>query len=384
VRRHARWYAAADQQPYLLGAALRLAEAVAPVVTRSATAGEDLTEEMAAAVSEVERKPRWPLVADGFDFPVAKPDGTGYYVASGLAEEPYFERFKFWHTGEDWNDVRGGDSDLGAPVYTVAHGRVVTARYFRPSWGNVILIEHVLEDGTTVWSQYAHLQDRYVRKGDIVWRGQKIGTIGKGADDRWIAHLHFEIRTRELPASKWGWTTAEDREAVLQHYAHPTEFIKSRRPLQEMVMLTVDDEGTDAFTRSESEHWFSAKAGHDGQTWWTWTVSEEQGEDCVATWQPKLDRSGMYEIYAFIPRNCATTEQARYQITHRRGVDTAVVAQSDYFDEWVSLGAYPLSTEMQAHVRLSDVTGEPYTRDEGQRKQIAFDATLWILVEADV
>ncbi|NIO67625.1 MAG: peptidoglycan DD-metalloendopeptidase family protein, partial [Anaerolineae bacterium] len=106
-------------------------------------------------------------ITDGFDFPVGKPDAKGYYVASGLAEQEYYERFKAWHPGEDWNGLQGGDSDLGAPVYAVAHGLVVTTDSF-PAWGNIVLIEHHLLDGSKVWSQYAHLQERLVEEGQVV------------------------------------------------------------------------------------------------------------------------------------------------------------------------------------------------------------------------
>ena len=60
---------------------------------------------------------------DGFDFPAGKPDGAGYWIASGLAEEEYYKIVGCWHTGEDWN--RGSrDADLGDPVYSIAHGQV--------------------------------------------------------------------------------------------------------------------------------------------------------------------------------------------------------------------------------------------------------------------
>jgi murein DD-endopeptidase MepM/ murein hydrolase activator NlpD len=312
-------------------------------------------------------------ITDGFDFPVGKPDAKDYYVAAGLAEQEYYERFKAWHPGEDWNDLRGGDSDLGAPVYAVAHGLVVTVDSFR-AWGNIVLIEHHLPDGNKVWSQYAHLEECFVEEGQVVQRGEQIGTIGKGAGDRYPAHLHFEIRLKSLPANKWGLT----RDQVLRAYADPTHFIKSHRPGAERLEITVDD-AEEVFVRSESEYWHEADYGYKGHTYWTWTVSEEQGEDCWAEWRPKLPQAGLYEVFAFVPRRYATTRSARYQITHRRGVDVVTVDQSQYYDEWVSLGAYAFSIVQPAYVRLGDVTGEPYTRDESQRKQIAFDAVMWVL-----
>jgi hypothetical protein len=91
----------------------------------------------------------------------------------------------------------------------------------------------------------------------------------------------------------------------------------------------------------------------------------------------------MYEVTAFIPAVNATTKQARYQVTHRRGTDVTIIDQSRYFNQWASLGRYPFSTSpsMPSVVRLSDRTGEPFTRDKASRKQIAFDAIRFALVE---
>jgi hypothetical protein len=175
----------------------------------------------------------WPMVTDGFDFPVGKPHGQGYYVATDLVNQLYYAEHKSWHTGEDWRRKLGSDgildAELGDPVYAVANGRVVTSYQF-PNWGNIVLLEHRLPWGQTVWSQYAHLKQRLVRKGDVVHRGEQIGIIGKGDQDQYPAHLHFEIRLKKLPASKDGWQAQADRERVLQAYTHPTNFINSNRP----------------------------------------------------------------------------------------------------------------------------------------------------------
>ena len=310
---------------------------------------------------------------------MGKPDGQGYYVFAGLAEDNYRASTGYWHTGEDWNDIQGGDSDLGAPVYATANGRVVTS-WFYSGWGNVVLIEHALPDGRMVWSQYAHLLERMVSKDEIVRRGQKIGTIGKGAAGQYWAHLHFEIRKRRLPASKWGFVTDKDRQDVIEWYAHPTDFISRHRPGMLEVAVTVDDEG-EGFSRSLSSYWYEDDAGYKGHTYWTWTVGDELGEDCIATWRPKLEKAGLYEVFAFVPRRSATTQNAMYDIVHRRGVQVVAVSQNDYYDEWVSLGTYAFTPDQEAAVHLSDLTGEPYTRDESTRKKIAFDAMLWVLLK---
>src|SRR5213596_4270105 len=44
-------------------------------------------------------------LADGFDFPLGIPDAQGYYKARGFRSNG--------HIGEDWDGIRGGDTDLG-------------------------------------------------------------------------------------------------------------------------------------------------------------------------------------------------------------------------------------------------------------------------------
>ncbi|HUF62872.1 MAG TPA: M23 family metallopeptidase [Verrucomicrobiales bacterium] len=129
------------------------------------------------------------ILADGFDFPVGKPDGEGYYIYRG-----------YWpngHLGEDWNGRGGGNTDLGDPVYSVGHGVVVYSEDYRKGWGNVVIVRHAYRDPAGkiryVDSLYGHLHKRAVRLHQKVRKGQLIGTIGT-AHGRYTAHLHFEMR----------------------------------------------------------------------------------------------------------------------------------------------------------------------------------------------
>ncbi|MGQ9459483.1 MAG: golvesin C-terminal-like domain-containing protein, partial [Anaerolineae bacterium] len=225
-----------------------------------------------------------------------------------------------------------------------------------------------------------HLKDILVREGQVVERGQQIGTIGKMIDSQGQptgpAHLHFEIRARRLPANAWNL----ERTEVLRSYLHPTDFIHSHRPGQPRILVRVE-RPNEGFFRSDSPHWFESPVGYGSRAYWTWTVGREHGEECFAEWRPKLPWPGLYEVFAFIPSQNATTQQACYEVHHRRGVSRVTIAQADFYDEWVSLGAYPFSTVQAAYVRLSDMTGEPYVRDPNQRKKIAFDAMMWVPVE---
>jgi murein DD-endopeptidase MepM/ murein hydrolase activator NlpD len=109
-------------------------------------------------------------VSDGFDYPVGIPDGVGY--AHGLANNNNGWDFlenegSVIHPGEDWNGNGGGDTDLGDSVYAISNGRIVAAGNYGSRWGNIILIEHQLQDGTVVWSNYAHLRDIIINSGDV-------------------------------------------------------------------------------------------------------------------------------------------------------------------------------------------------------------------------
>lgn len=130
-------------------------------------------------------------VADGFDFPVGKPNGEGYYKARGL-------RFQVpRHMGEDWNGNGGGNTDKGDPVYTIGHGLVTYAADAKGRWGKVVIVRHAFREPTTgkvlcCQTLYSHLDRIDVKLGQIVQRGDQIGTIGTN-NGMFPAHLHAEL-----------------------------------------------------------------------------------------------------------------------------------------------------------------------------------------------
>lgn len=132
------------------------------------------------------------------------------------------------HTGIDLNDRRGGDSDLGAPVYAVTRGTVVAAGRY-PVWGQIVLVEC---PGPGLWLQYAHLNHVLVSRGQEVEAGQLLGSVGKGDRNRYPAHLHFEVRLRGLeviPADYWPSAQLDRKTAlafVRSHYANPLRWLQ--------------------------------------------------------------------------------------------------------------------------------------------------------------
>jgi murein DD-endopeptidase MepM/ murein hydrolase activator NlpD len=159
-------------------------------------------------------------MADGFDFPVGKPDGEGYYKARGYTPNG--------HLGEDWNGRGGGDTDLGAPVYSTAHGLVLFAKNYYHGWGNVVIIRHAYQEGGQtkfVDSLYGHLDQIHVRYGQHVKRGQQVGTIGTGGG-LYPAHLHFEMR-KDIRVGMARHAFPKDDSV----YWSGTDFINARRKL---------------------------------------------------------------------------------------------------------------------------------------------------------
>jgi len=126
--------------------------------------------------------------SDGFDYPVGKPNGHKYFKAQEFGNDQ--------HLGEDWNGVGGGNTDLGDPVYAISNGLVTFSKNVCCGWGNVIRVVHKLPSDhqySYIESVYAHLHNLYVRPGQMIKRGDKIGTIGT-ANGRYSAHLHLEVR----------------------------------------------------------------------------------------------------------------------------------------------------------------------------------------------
>ena len=155
------------------------------------------------------------FISDGFDYPVGKPEGEGYYVARRFMQNN--------HLGDDYNARTGGNTDLGDKVYSMANGYVCFAMDLKGGWGKTIRVIHQLMDGRYVESLYSHCDKIYVNRGMYVKRGDLIGTIGT-AHGQYPAHLHLELRTEiNLPLGT-GYSKHPDG------YVAPTLFIRDNRP----------------------------------------------------------------------------------------------------------------------------------------------------------
>ena len=99
----------------------------------------------------------------------------------GYRRDPFSRKYKF-HDGHDFS------VPIGTDVYSSASGRVIKSKYWG-SFGNCIEVDH----GNGYVTVYAHLSSRNVKRGEKVFRGQKIGEVGNTGRST-APHLHYEIK----------------------------------------------------------------------------------------------------------------------------------------------------------------------------------------------
>jgi murein hydrolase activator len=86
-----------------------------------------------------------------------------------------------------WNGV-GIRAAEGTPVKAVASGRVASVRSIG-TYGLTVILDH----GAGDYSIYGSLARATIRSGEVVVKGQTIGTVGT-SDPELPPHLHFEVR----------------------------------------------------------------------------------------------------------------------------------------------------------------------------------------------
>lgn len=126
--------------------------------------------------------------------------------------------------------------------------------------------------------------------------------------------------------------------------------------------------------RPEDEAWLIFR----GKYGWLVKYSDTESlrSEVWARWDPRLPEPGRYEVSVFVPGTHATTRRARYKlhgVVGEEGEALIEVNQSQYYDQWVSLGVFefdPAANPASGVIFLNDLTGE-------SGRQIAFDAIRW-------
>jgi len=131
----------------------------------------------------------------------------------------------------------------------------------------------------------------------------------------------------------------------------------------------IDDEDPGFHRYADPAFWHEGIGGYENHFWWTYSTLA--ADTCYCEWIPILPTVGDYEVLVYIPSTDAVAN-ARYKVHHSGGIDTVIVNQSLFFNEWVSIGEYSFAGESGEKVYLGDATGESGNR-------IAFDAVWWHL-----
>lgn len=133
------------------------------------------------------------------------------------------DKYFWWHNGLDLK------AQLNTPVYAVADGKVMNARY-NNSYGYYVALDHG-KYGTL----YAHLLRYDVAEGDNIRAGDIIGYSGSSGDTTG-PHLHFEIR---LGSYEKFWERAHCDNSVFMNTIDPMLFIEDY--LEKQIELSVDE-----------------------------------------------------------------------------------------------------------------------------------------------
>ncbi len=92
-------------------------------------------------------------------------------------------KVKKHHAGIDFTAPRGTE------IIATGNGKVVRVENKKNGYGKNVLIDH----GYGFSTLYAHMYSLDVKKGDVVTKGQKLGTVGSTGTST-APHLHYEVR----------------------------------------------------------------------------------------------------------------------------------------------------------------------------------------------
>lgn len=144
------------------------------------------------------------ITVDGYSLPVSGQPKEWYFANN---HRPTWVDKDKPHSGVDLNLLEWprGDIELGYPVFATANGLVVYAQYAPGNyWGNLVITVSSYSQGLLFW-RYAHLDGVAVDVGDILAAGDALGTIGKGANDRYAAHLHLDCWRGAMTVAPGAW-----------------------------------------------------------------------------------------------------------------------------------------------------------------------------------
>lgn len=139
----------------------------------------------------------------------------------------------YYHLGEDYDYVGVPEDELF--IYSIANGTVVEVGTEgggeSAAFGNYIVIEHLLPDGTKLYSLYAHLSSmsENIEEGYSVKIGDQIGIMGESGQADGV-HLHWEVSYKNEFTGDGDYANGYDSERELLYVSHytvdPSDFVE--------------------------------------------------------------------------------------------------------------------------------------------------------------
>jgi hypothetical protein len=285
-----------------------------------------------------------------------------------------------WHDPSTWSNrypantsldfaiAGGGNSDIlaGAPG-TVTH---------MCDDGTQVLVG-ITTSGTTERLGYLHLDRASVvgagiYEGKVVSTGTKLGRmlfstssgVVTNCGRSYGTHLHMYLPYRNITIDGKTFTDSNVHIGVSLWSSQGTP-----PPTSEVIV----DNTSSGFTRyGPPEYWYTGNVGYGGTV--TYTYANGSTVSNYARWKPVLPSAGNYTVYAYIPSNYASSQQASYRIFHNGVNNYATVNQNIHSNVWVSLGVHYFSANGTEYVELTDATGEALSLS----RMIGFDALRFV------
>ncbi len=110
--------------------------------------------------------------------------------------------------------------------------------------------------------------------------------------------------------------------------------------------------------------------GYNDHFWYTVTIDSDD-DVCWVSWTPTISETALYDVYAYVPSQYSTAQNAHYKVNHRYGTSHIYRDQSIKNNEWIPLGRYFGSFVDSCSVILGDNTGI-------NSQEVAFDAVKWV------
>lgn len=295
------------------------------------------------------------------------PSGTPWVVTQGWHDSyTWGGRFPAY-TSLDFDIVGAANSDIlaGAPG---------TVTYMCDD-GTQVLVG-VTTSGTTENVGYLHLNRASVvaagiTNGTSITLGKKLGTM-LNSDGGTIStscgtssgtHLHVYLPSTSITLDGVAFTSSN---------WHSGQYLYSTQGSSSPTEIIVDDQSGGFVKYGPTTYWWQAAIGYASHMWYTYVNGTTQSN--YARWTPGLAGAGNYTVYAYIPSNYATSQQAKYRIWHNGSNSYWTVNQNSYYNAWVSLGTYYFSGAGGEYVELADATGEAASTS----RMVGFDAVKFV------